>query len=309
MREKAKDLVYLDTNRYISIENLRIFYWATVIIPFSIVVLGIAAISTIGVNLRSLFPLISIGIWSLFYWTFLLIIQSNKIQKTFDLRFLVNGISGLLVSSLFWIIYASLSLIDNNSIIGFDFSIWILFFYLLFSACYIGLVVLGVHKGFFKKIREKSRTPKALAISAFFSAILPSIGIMGMYSSKILRVNTSDAVQNLVGTTALVLVIFLPILAHINFVQYFYCKKYKILCDENGNTTSPNLEYHKSKRRSKVKLKEERFEQPNISKEKSSKKNVTLLIKIIIGFLCIPIMFILIVFLVFFIKEFIQGIS
>ena len=305
MREKSKDLVYLETNRYISIESLKIFYWAIIIIPLIMVVFGIAAIATIGVNWRSLFPLISIGIWSFSYWMFVLTIQNKKVKKTFELRFLVNGISGLLISSLFWILYASLSLLDNNPIIGFDLSLWILLFYLFFSAFYIVLVILGVHKGIFKKIKEKSQTPKALAISAFFFAILPSAGTMGMYTSKILRVHAGDTLHDIVGPSALVLVIFLPILAHINFVQYFYCKKYKILSDENGNTISPNLEYQK---RNKEKQKKLSLEQPNISKKKSSKKNIPLLIKILIGVLCVPIILIFIVFLVFFIKGFIQGI-
>ena len=309
MNKNACDLIYLDTQRYTSLRNLKIIYWAIIIIPLSMAVIGIAAINTVGVNWKSLFPLVSIGIWSLLYWLLVLILQCRKVKKTFELRFLVNGLSGLLISSLFWILYSSLSLFDNNPLIGFDFSLWILLFYLLFSILYIGLVILGVHKGIFKKIKKKSQTPKALAISAFFSAILPSAGIMGMYTSKILRAHASDAVQDIVGSTALVLVIFLPILAHINFVQYFYCKKYNISCDEYGNTTSPNLEYHKKQKRKKAELKEVVPEQPIISKARSSKKNIPLLIKILIGIFIIPIILIFFVFLVFFVKGFLQGIS
>ena len=304
IKDNARDLIYLDTRRYMSLDNLRVFYWAIIIIPITMVTWGIAAIHTVGVNLRSLFPLISLGLWSLFYWLFVLIIQSPKVKKTFELRFLVNGISGFLISSLFWILYASLSLLDNNQIIGFDFSLWILFFYLLFSAFYIGLVVLGVRKGIFKKIKEKSQTPKALAISAFFSAILPSAGVMGMYTSRMLRAHASDAVQNIVGTVALVLVIFAPILAHINFVQYYYCKKYEILCDEYGDTTSPNLER-------KIKEKKVKNESRNINGSATviTKKKLPLIFKILIGIVAVPIAFFVIVFLVFFIKGFINGIS
>ena len=31
-------------------------------------------------------------------------------------------------------------------------------------------------------------------------------------------------------------------MARINQDQYYYCKKYEILCDEHGDTTSPYLE-------------------------------------------------------------------
>lgn len=309
MEEKAKSIVYLDTNRYMSVKSLRIFYWAIIIIPVILLVFGIAAINTIGVNFISLFPLISIGIWTLLYWIFVLILQSGKIKKTFELRFLVNGVSGLLISSLFWILHTSLSLLENDPAIGFRFLLWILLFYLLFSILYIVLIVLGVHKGVFKKIKEKSQTPKFLAISAFFAAILPSAGTIGMFTSKIFRAHTSVAVQDIVGHSALILVIFLPILAHINFVQYFYCKKYKIYCDESGDTTSPDLEYHKKTKRNNAERKKVLLERPNVSNDKSSKKKIPLIVKILIGVFSIPIIFILIVFLVFFIKGFIQGIS
>ena len=73
IKDNARDLIYLDTRRYMSLDNLRVFYWAIIIIPIIMVTWGIAAINTVGVNLRSLFPLISIGIWSLFYWLFVLI--------------------------------------------------------------------------------------------------------------------------------------------------------------------------------------------------------------------------------------------
>ena len=308
MKENVRDLIYLDSKRYISIQSLRVLYWAISIIPIIMLIWGVVAIKTIGLNWMSLFPLISIAVWSLLYWTFVLTVHGKK-KKTFELRFLVNGVSGLLISSLFWILYASLSLFEDNPTIGFGFLLWILLIYLLFSILYIGLVILGVHKGIFKKIKEKSQTPKFLAISAFFAAILPVAGVMGMYTSRILRAYASVAVQDIIGTTALVLVIFLPILAHINFVQYFYCKKYKISCDEYGNTTSPNLEYHKKLKRKKIERKEEVLEQTNISKGKSAKKNFPLLIKILIGILVVPIILIFIVFLVFFIKGFIQGIS
>ena len=304
IKDNARDLIYLDTRRYMSLDNLRVFYWAIIIIPIIMVTWGIAAINTVGVNLRSLFPLISIGIWSLFYWLFVLIIQSPKVKKTFELRFLVNGISGFLISFLFWILYASLSLLDNNPIIGFDFSLWILFLYLLFSVFYIVLVVLGVHKGIFKKIKEKSQTPKALAISAFFSAILPSTGVMGMYTSRMLRAHASDAVQDIIGTVALVLVIFAPILAHINFVQYYYCKKYEILCDEYGDTTSPKLD-----RKIKEKKVKNKSHDTNGSATVITKKRSPLIVKILIGIVAVPIAFFVVVFLVFFIRGFINGIS
>lgn len=284
MKEKVYDFIYLNSNRYLSLHCLQTFYWAIIIFPLTMIAWGIAAIRFIGVNGKSLFPLVSAIVWSSVYWIFVLTVKSKRTPKSFALRFLVNGISGILVSALFWCLYTSFILLDGNPIVGFDFAIGILIFYLLFSVLYMGIVVLGVQKGIFRKIRKKAQSPKAISLSAFFSALLPMAGVMGMYTSKMLRVYTSIAVQNIVGTVALVFVIFIPILAHVNFVQYFYCKKYKISCDEFGNTTSPNLAPTKKFKRIKT------------------KKRIPLAIKILIGILGMPIIFFLIVFLIIFIK-------
>ena len=305
MKEKVYNFIYLNSNRYLSLHCLQTFYWAIIIFPLTMIAWGIAAIRFIGVNGKSLFPLVSAIVWSSVYWIFVLTVKSKITPKSFALRFLVNGISGILVSALFWCLYTSFILLDGNPIVGFDFAIGILIFYLLFSVLYMGIVVLGVQKGIFRKIRKKAQSPKAISLSAFFSALLPMAGVMGMYTSKILRAYTSITVQNIVGTVALVFVIFIPILAHVNFVQYFYCKKYKISCDEFGNTTSPKLEQPvKAKKQSK----EKDLNQPGYTAS-SSKKKFPLAIKILIGSVCVLIVLLIVVSLIFFIKGFIQGIT
>ncbi|MBQ7170830.1 MAG: hypothetical protein IJR89_00980 [Clostridia bacterium] len=150
MKEKVRDLIYLDSKRYLSIQSLRVLYWAISILPFIMIIWGGATINTIGLNWISLFPLISVAVWSFLYWTFVFSVQGRK-TKTFELRFLVNGVSGLLLSSLFWILYASFTLLENAPVIEFDFLLWILAFYLIFSVFYIGSIILGVHKSIFKK--------------------------------------------------------------------------------------------------------------------------------------------------------------
>ncbi len=306
MDKKVKNLIYLDTNRYISLSSLKTFYWASIILPIMMIVMGVVSIKLNGVNWKSIFPLASVFIWSLLYWIFIFIIQSKKTKKTFELRFLVNGISGLFLFSLFLLLYTSINLVADKTIVGFDFSLWILFFYLIFSIIYIALIILGVHKGIYKKIREKSQTPKALAISAFCTAIFPSMGVLGMYTSRALREYASVSVQNVVGTVCLVLVVFIPILGHINFVQYYYCKKYKILCDENGDTTSPELE--PQVKLSKNKQKEKACEKADCSSCSATKKKIPLIVKILIGIISFPIILFVVVFLVLFIKEIILAI-
>lgn len=249
MREKACDLVYLNTKKYLSFKMLKSFYFKIFILHIFMVTISAASIVSYGVNWKTLFPLISFIVWSLLYWIFVFVIASKRTKKTFELRFLVNGISCLFTSSIVWLIGTSVILVADDQIVGFDFSLWVLFFYFLFSAAIIGFTVLKVHKGVYKKIREKSRTPKAIAIASFFAAIIPISGALGIYTSKLLRAYTSDKVQNIAIIVCFVLLVFLPALGHINFVQYYYCRKYNILCDEFGNPTSPMLEpkYNKSK--------------------------------------------------------------
>ncbi len=311
MREKVRDLIYLNTKRYMSLDNLRVLYWAIIIIPFSMVVMSAASIHMTGVSWRTLFPLVSIAVWSLLYWIFVLTIQSKKIKKTFELRFLVNGISGLLLSSLFWIFYASFNLLADKPIIEFDFFLWILLYYFVFSAIYIGLIVISVHKGAFNKIREAGNLPVVIALDAFFASLIPLAGVLGMITSKLLREHASVSAQNVALTIGFVFLVFAPALAHMNFVQYYYCKKYSILCDEYGDTTSPKLELQMKTKKvkvNKIKINKEICEKNNSLDNSPSKKKIPLIIKILVGIVSVPVVFFIVVFLVFFIKAIIQDI-
>ena len=282
MREKARDLIYLDTTRYTSLNQLQLFFWETILVPIIILIVGIIR--------KSAFPIVSIALWGLLYWIFIFAIQNKHTKKTFQLRFLVNGISGLFLSSLFWILFASFSSASNKSFLSFHFLLLILVCYLIFSLIYIAFIILGVHKGIFARIREKNRTKTALIISSFFGAFIPCSGALGIYSSRWLRSHASISTQDTVMAINAVLLVLIPALAHINFVQYFYCKKYSILCDEYGDTTSPKLERHYKKKRTKRE-----------KNQQEKKKKLPLVIKILIGIVCTPIAFFVIVFMIFFI--------
>ena len=132
MEEKVRNFIYLDTKRYISLSFLKVFYWKVLIIPIIMIVMGIAG--------KSLFPLVSIAVWSLLWWIFVLILQSKRVKKTFELRFLVNGILGLFVSSVFWILYIAINLVSDAPFAELNFFLWILLFYLLFTAIYMALL-------------------------------------------------------------------------------------------------------------------------------------------------------------------------
>lgn len=336
MENKVRDLVYLDTKKYLSLNNLRRFYWCGIIIPFIMAVISIVSIKYNGINWKSLFPLVSIAVWSLLYWIFVLTVQSKRTKKTFELRFLVNGISGFMLSSLMWIIFASFNLDATTSFLSFDFFLWILGFYLLFSLIYVIAIILCVHKGVFAWLREKGKTKTARILSSIFGGLIPVFAVLGMYSSRLMRAHASISTQYTVMTIITILVIFIPALAHINFVQYYYCKKYGINCDEHGNTTSPKLERgpSKSEIRKERKRAQREYEmtaggyqdvltkeigggplEAEISEaeaqagEKHGKKRMPLILKILIGIVSVPILAFVITFIVFFIKAMIQDLS
>lgn len=135
MKEKARDLIYLDTERYISLSGLKKSFKATLIFPAMMIVLGIMAVNVNGFTFRAMFPMLSGIVWSLLYYIFISVIGSEKTKKTFELRFLVNGISGTFLSVLFWLLYTSYNLIADEPPLGRYFSIWILPIYLLFPFC------------------------------------------------------------------------------------------------------------------------------------------------------------------------------
>lgn len=299
MKEKARDLIYLDTKRYISLDMLRKFCKRSIFVPIILVTAGLLGIKHIGICFSTVFPLTSIIIWCILYYMFVLLIQSKKTKKTFELRFLVNGVMGVFFSLLFWILGTSANLIANEPFLPLAFPFWSLLFYLLFSAIYVALIVFGVHKGVYKKIREKSHSPRALLIDGILASIIPITGVLGMIISRSLRVHGSIELQNTMLAIGFVFLLFAPALAHINFVQFYYCKKYGINCDENGDTTSPMLE-----RKPKNTKESKRSKKATDGK----KRRMPLFLKILIGIVGVPIAFFVIVFVIAFIRAIIISI-
>lgn len=235
MKEKARKLIYLNSGNYISYSFLKRFYWCVIILPFFTIVMGVYLLNLNGVNSKSLFPLLSISIWTSIYWTLVLTIKSNFVKKSFDLRFLVNGIFGILVSSLIWIFFASWNLMADKPFLDFDVFLWMVPIYMLVSMLYVLGIIIGVHYGVYAKIKMKSKA------TVFLSTSISLVVGMGMIVSRVLREAASLKLQHIILTVCVIILIFVPVLAHVNFVQYFYCKKYNINCDEDGCTASLDL--------------------------------------------------------------------
>ena len=78
MKEKARDLVYINTKRYLSFADLKTFQRIGLVISFCLFALGFIEIKTNGVNWKSLFPIVSGAIWDVLYWKFVSEIKSRK---------------------------------------------------------------------------------------------------------------------------------------------------------------------------------------------------------------------------------------
>ena len=129
MENKVRDFVYLNTNRYVTIDNLKWGYWGTSVVLFYLGVIGFVS--------RELLPILFVIIYSILYWVFVTIIQSTRIKKSFELRFLVNGIATLFWFSLFMMLLVTICCYsDLSSSLGPKFVFYVIAFYILFFIIY-----------------------------------------------------------------------------------------------------------------------------------------------------------------------------
>ena len=234
MENNVRDFVYLNTKSYIGLRDLKVFYWSSFIFQFFMFVLG-----TVG---KTIMPIVSLIIWSILYWTFVLILQSKFVKKTFELRFLVNGVTGVLFAAIWWLFFASFSLVADKFVLEFDLLLWLLLLYFVFTIVYLFLLSYGVRKGIWRKVREKSQSPIAIWLTGIFTFLIPISGIVGIHTARIMRSHASTSDREFMLALGCIAVFLLLGLTNIQFLQYYYCKKWNITSDEEGNETSPKLE-------------------------------------------------------------------
>ena len=231
MREKVTNLVYLDSERYISIDSIEVLPWGTILLPFFVIVTSIA----------KHWPAMIIVTCVYFFSSLILIsvLRSGKIQKTFRLRFLVNGIVSVYIFAALLLPTLVIAMAVESSIMY-----WLLPAIGVFVAFYICLIVYMVHINGFKYIRKAKMNRKFQKISAVAGMLLPAAGSIGFFLSR--SVDISDTVPlNVEANVVCVVMSFVLIgvsLGFIGFVQYFYAVKYDINCDESGKNCSLLLE-------------------------------------------------------------------
>lgn len=298
MNENIKHFVYNNDANYASYASIKCLM--SCVCMFMSLITGTYAI--VMKLWHFVVILVIINVAFLLHLLFLKLIYKN----TYPMRFLSDWIVDMLLSwlflnSAFVVLYATKC--DTNFVV-----IGTLISYTTFLLLSIVWMIKRSKSDVYKKYAQMEKNKRPIEIAAV--SIIPVSGTIGLVIGRIIT-RGLDIEKTIIAYVVFVIFIVVSMcfsLGHVNLLKYYYCKKYKIYCDEYGNTTSPDLEYHKKAKRNKAERKKVLLEQPNVSNDKPSKKKIPLIVKILIGVFSIPIIFILIVFLVFFIKEFIQEI-
>lgn len=232
MEKNVNDFVYLDTSRYISLRILKNLYCASLFFSLIVLIYGIVG--------ESLALVIMILLWNVSYIIFICILYNKHVCKTFSLRFLVNGITCVFIDSILLILLCAFILVTKC--VRLNLMWWWLLLWMICVFAYFYIIVLGVRKGFFGQMKQKAQNKTWNKILRLAATLMTSMGILGMLVAKSMQRIVSENIQRYVLIVLLFLLILLVSLGFINFVQYYYCKKYSIQCDEYGNTSSTLLE-------------------------------------------------------------------
>lgn len=231
MRGRAEELVYLSTKTYASLEQIT-----KLILVFaftSLLSFGYCALT------NHMFISVLVIAFFLLYSIYVICLRSKHVVKTFRLRFLTNGIGVVSVTIFIPVTFLLCACIIETTLVKMLLPIVLL--YALYVVLYIALIIVGVHKNIFAKIRKFNKMPIVVTITSITSALLPLFVALGMLRGMYLREILSDNQQVFLMFIIGVALLFICAIGYINFVQYFYCVKYSIDCDEDGDTTSPKL--------------------------------------------------------------------
>lgn len=113
---------------------------------------------------------------------------------------------------------------------------------LLYAAYVLLIVLLTIHRARSDKTQKRKQPKEKLA---FFSALVPVSGVVGILAAKIffqvLDFENKNQIAAYVVFIACIIISLLFAMGSFNFVKYYYCMKYHIRCDAEGKDWSPML--------------------------------------------------------------------
>ena len=222
-----------------------------------------------------------------------LILLKFFFKNNYALRFLSDGIVNMLLSSLFLpSAYTILCATDCDT----DFVKYgTLISYVMFIILH---VVLMLCHSKFDKYQHTNQSLETKRTSLFIGSLIPISGTIGMIVARIIfgAFDFKNQVAVYVVFVAFTIVSLLFSLGYVNFVKYYYCKKYRIICDENGDTMSSNLEPKKKDKKKKTR------------KQVLKGKEMNIFFKILLILIGISVSIFAILFIIEFIKVIIESI-
>ena len=279
MENKIRNYIYNDDTNYTSYDSMK-YLFVCVCLFLSLITGTFAIVAKLWWGLCIL---IFLDITYLLY-----LIAVPHIKKTYRFRFLSEGIIATLLSFLF--LSSAVITLYSTECDSPGVTYATLISYILFT-----ILILVYNVCYSKSDVFQSPDNVASKKHLIFSGVLiPFSGIIGTIIAKIIfkSFDFDNQVAVYVFYTIFVLVSFLFSFGYSNYLKYYYCVKYKILCDSDGIDNSPELSHKKIKRKKKA-----------VVSNKVAK--IPILIKIIIGVVLVPI---LLLFFVAFIKVMLQRI-
>lgn len=278
MENKIRNYVYQNDTNYTSYDSMK--YLFVCIFLFLSLIIG-----TFATVVKLWWGLCILLFLDISFLLFMIVIP--RMKKTYQFRFLSEGIVDTLLSLLF--LSSAFILLFSTGCGSAGLTYGTLISYLLFTTSFFFYSICYSRSNVFRT--HDSTPPQKNLI--FLGVLIPFSGTIGMITAKVIfkTFDFNNQVATYICYTILTLVSFLFSLGYSNYLKYYYCIKYKILSDSNGDSNSPELEHEKKQKKRKSSVLSNKI------------ANMPTLLKIIIGVISVPI---LLLFLVAFIKVMMQ---
>ena len=179
--------------------------------------------------------LVIINVAFLLHLLFLKLIYKN----TYPMRFLSDWIVDMLLSWLFlnsaFVVLCETKCATNFVVIG------TLISYTIFLLLSISWMIKRSKSDVYKKYAQAGNIKRPMDIVV--ASIIPVSGTIGFVIGRIITrgLNIEKNINAYLAFAIFVVVSMYFSLGHVNLLKYYYCIKYKITCDQQGNATSQFL--------------------------------------------------------------------
>lgn len=298
MENRIRNFVYHNDNVYDSYDSVKCLFFCFV--PFLTVIIITAAV------VAKLWLCLSILLIIDFTFLLHIILLKYFYKNTYALRFFSDGIVNLLLSGLLLLLayVAILATESDTAFVNYGTLI-------IYSIVVVLCIILFSKSSKSPKYEFSSQAPVPKKYSVIIGFLIPCSGTFGILIAKVIfsKFEIENQVTAYIGFAIATIISMVFPLGYVrSFLKYFYCKKYKITCDEKGCYTSPMLFPLKKKKKKRQMSDAGDVISKHTKGEKNQKKRLPWIAKILIGIMCTPIVLFVILFIISFIKTIIENI-